>query len=123
MKKTALILSSVLLLSGCATFKQITSLFPKKHDPAMFQSLVTIEVLLENVDCNKNPQGWEPLIVPTKVLARSAELRNDPQAENLKGLEKHIHKMNQGASKTFCELGKKTAKTRIEVAEKAWESR
>jgi hypothetical protein len=31
--------------------------------------------------------------------------------------------MSKGGSKTFCEIGKKTAKQRIDAAKSAWEGR
>jgi hypothetical protein len=41
----------------------------------------------------------------------------------MRGLAKHAEKMNQGGSKTFCELGKKTADGRLSAARTAWEGR
>ena len=39
------------------------------------------------------------------------------------GLEKHVDRMGKGGSSAFCELGKKTAKQRINAAKAAWEGR
>jgi hypothetical protein len=59
----------------------------------------------------------------TEQLAKYTEWRKDPQAENLKGLHEHVLRMGKGGSKMFCEIGKKTARQRIEAAELAWKGR
>jgi hypothetical protein len=56
-------------------------------------------------------------------LALYTEFRKDPQSQNMRGLAKHAEKMNQGGSKVFCELGKKTADGRLSAARTSWESR
>jgi hypothetical protein len=56
-------------------------------------------------------------------LAKYTEWRQDPQAENIKGLHAHVVRMGKGGSKTFCELGRKTAAQRIQAARSAWEGR
>lgn len=113
MKKYFAVLALV-SLTGC-------SLLPRDHDPVMFNNLVTIDIQVDQVDCNN--ANWRPVISTSEQLARAATWRSDPQADNLAGLQQHAERMNQGGSKTFCELGKKTAKARILATRTAWESR
>lgn len=105
-------------LAGCSTVKKY---WPRDHDPVMFNHLVELDRILESVDC-EGPD-WEILAMSTAHLARYTEWRQDPQAENIKGLYAHAERMSKGGSKTFCELGKKTAAQRIQAARSAWEGR
>ena len=101
-------------LSGC-------SLLPRDHDPVMFNNLVTVDIQVDQVNCD-NPD-WSSAVATSTQLARAAEWRGDPQSENLLGLQRHTERMSQGGSRTFCELGKRTAKGRITAAKTAWEGR
>jgi hypothetical protein len=104
----------LILATGC-------SLLPRAHDPVMFGQLVTVDITIRKVDCDR--PDWKTAVVQTQHLAQYAAWRADPQAVNLDGLHKHTERMNQGGSKTFCELGKKTAAGRIQAAKTAWEGR
>lgn len=112
------LLVAVLALSGCSTIKEY---WPRPHDPVMFNQLVVIDLAIEKQDCEK--PTWSEIHPITEQLAKYTEWRQDPQSTNLRGLEKHIERMSKGGSKTFCELGKKTAKQRIDAAKSAWEGR
>lgn len=103
-----------LTLTGC-------SLLPRAHDPVMFGQLVVLSLQVEQVDCDR--PNWQPAMQQSQALSRYTAWRNDPQADNLAGLHKHVERMNQGGSKTFCELGKRTAAGRISAARTAWEGR
>jgi len=116
MKKLTIILA-MFVLTGCSTIKQY---WPRAHDPVMFDNLVTIDIALEQQNC-KEPR-WTELAVTTEHLARYAEWRQDPQAVNLRGLQQHVVRMSQG-SVMFCEIGKKTARARVDAAKQAWEGR
>jgi hypothetical protein len=110
-----LILVGVLsILAGC-------SLLPRAHDPVMFGQLVTVDITIKKVDCDR--PNWTTAVIQTQHLAQYAAWRSDPQAANLDGLHKHTERMSAGGSKTFCELGKKTAAGRITAAKTAWEGR
>lgn len=113
-----LLLIAVISLSGCSTIKEY---WPKPHDPVMFNQLVAVDLAIEKQNCEK--PTWTEVHPIAEQLATYTEWRKDPQATNLRGLEKHVDRMNKGGSKTFCELGKKTAKQRIEAAKTAWEGR
>ena len=117
MKKVLLVLS-VMVLTGCSTIKEY---WPRAHDPAMFDNLVRIDVAIEQINCEK--PDWSVAMAESKQLARYTEWRQDPQRENIKGLAAHTERMSKGGSKTFCELGKKTAGQRIQAARSAWEGR
>ena len=105
-------------LSGCSTIKEY---WPRAHDGVLFDRLVTTDLAIEKIDC-EHP-NWTAAQDNAEALARYAEWRNDPQVTNLKGLFAHTQRMAKGGSKTFCELGKKTAQQRIEAAKSAWQGR
>jgi len=109
------------LLSGCAAVDTVKKYWPKAHDPVMFNQLVQVDIAIEHVDCNA--PNWAKVVPLSENLAKYAEWRRDPQAENIKGLHSHVERMTRGGSKTFCELGKKTASQRIAAAKSAWEGR
>ncbi len=116
---TTLILAA--MLSGCAAVDTVKKYWPKSHDPVMFNHLVAVDIAIEQVDCEK--PDWSKVHSTALHLNRYAEWRKDPQAENLKGLLAHAERMSKGGSKTFCEIGKKNGKGRIEAAKLAWEGR
>jgi hypothetical protein len=122
MKIIALIMLTV-VLSGCATVDRIKQLWPRDHDPVLVDRWVSVQMAIEQVNCDSQPTGWERVVEPADHLARLSAFRNDPQAKNLKGLADHARKMSQGGSKTFCNLGKKTADQRLAAAKSAWEGR
>jgi len=117
MKQLALAVA-VVCLTGCSTIKEY---WPRAHDPALFAQLVTTDIAVKHVDCER--PNWTPAHAAAEQLAQHAEWRNDPQTTNLKGLLAHTERMGRGGSKMFCELGKKTAAQRIEAAKSAWQGR
>jgi hypothetical protein len=117
MKYIAIAILSISLM-GCSTIKKY---WPRDHDPVMFNQLVELDRILETVDC-EGPD-WGLVVLSSAQLARYTEWRKDPQAENIKGLHAHAERMSKGGSKTFCEIGKKTAAQRIQAAKSAWEGR
>jgi len=119
MKKLACI--AVVLLSGCSTIQDLKQYWPRDHDPVMFNHLITTDIAIKHVDCER--PDWSQAHSNAEVLAQYAEWRKDPQTANMKGLLAHTERMAKGGSKTFCELGKKTAQQRIEAARSAWQGR
>lgn len=119
--KKLIIISSLIFLSGCSTIDSIKKYWPKSHDPVMFNHLVAVDIAIEQVDCEK--PDWSKVQSAALHLNRYAEWRKDPQSENLKGLLSHAERMSKGGSKTFCEIGKKTGKSRVDAAKSAWEGR
>jgi hypothetical protein len=110
--------SALIFLAGCSTIQEY---WPRKHDPVMFNHLVTIEYSLSQVSCES--PSWDEVKKNVGVLALYTEYRNDPQRTNIAGLRDHIEKLSNNANKTFCELGKRTAVVRLTAARKAWEGR
>lgn len=116
---SVIILSTV--LSGCAVVDTVKKYWPRSHDPVMFDHLIAVDIAIEQVDCDK--PDWSKVQQAALHLNRYAEWRKDPQQENLKGLSAHADRMSKGGSKTFCEIGKKTGRGRIDAARTAWENR
>lgn len=108
-------------ISGCAAVDTVKKYWPRDHDPVMFNKLVELSVKIEKINCDQ--PDWSQAVQIAETLDRYAEWRKDPQKDNIKGLYKHTQKMSAGGSKTFCELGKKTADQRIQAAKTAWEGR
>ena len=121
LKRNLILLSSFVVLTGCSTINSIKEYWPRDHDPAMFKQLVIVKTDIDDVDCEK--PDWTNPINSTRILSLYTEWREDPQRVNIKGLHDHTVKMDKGGSKTFCELGKKTAQGRIDAARKAWGGR
>lgn len=117
MKQIAIVFL-IISLAGCSTVKKY---WPRDHDPVMFNQLVELDRILESVNC-EGPD-WIVMEMSAAHLSRYTQWRQDPQAENIKGLHAHAIRMGKGGSKTFCELGKKTAAQRIQAAKSAWEGR
>ena len=115
--------AAVLALAGCSTIDRVRQMWPRAHDPVLVDRWVSANISVSQVDCAQTPTGWLNTVQPTEHLAQLAEFRNDPQAQNMRGLAAHAVKMSQGGSKMFCELGKKTAAQRLTVARTAWEGR
>ena len=119
--KKLLIALGIVALTGCSTVETIKKYWPRDHDPVMFNQLVAADIAIEHQDCGQ--PSWNTVSPITEQLAKYSEWRKDPQAENLKGLHEHVLRMGKGGSKMFCEIGKKTARQRIEAAESAWRGR
>ena len=113
-----LIVLSIVLLSGCTTIEKY---WPRPHDPVMFNYLVITDNELRKVDCTS--ANWSKVVAQTELMVVYVNWRSDPQQENIVGLHKHVIKMSSGGSKTFCEIGKRTAEQRIEAAKSAWRGR
>jgi hypothetical protein len=116
MKKLLLILS-VLALQGCS----LIAIWPKPHDPVMFDSAVSVKIAIDKVSCeDQNGTDAESKIHHLKVYAT---LRKDPQATSLAQLEEAIAKAKASNNKLFCEGVLKINKTRIDTTVDAWRGR
>jgi len=113
--KTISVICFAVVLSAC-------SLLPRAHDPVLFDKVVWLDMQVEAVDC-KGGTGWAIIANSAENTARYAEWRGDPQAANIRGLKNHIDRMVKGGSEKFCELGKRTAKGRINAIRTAWSGR
>ena len=116
MKKLVLILS-VLALQGCS----VLALWPKPHDPVMFDNVVSVKIAVDKLSCeDKNWTDAENKIHHLKVYAT---LRKDPQATSIAQLEEAIAKAKASNNKLFCEGILKINKTRIDTTIDAWRGR
>lgn len=106
---------AVVLLSGCAV------IFPKPHDPVMFDQIVAIQIQTNKVNCaNKD---WGNLLDRVHHLKVYTQLRNDPQSKGIAQLEEALLKAYNSKNEKFCDSILKLQKTRIEVVEDAWKGR
>jgi len=121
MKRLLIILGLSFSLSACSVIAVVKTYWPRNHDPVMFDTLVVVEQELDAVDCKK--PDWSKVHYHVKKLDRYAALRDDPQKENIKGLNNHIEKLSSNTNPVFCDLGKRTGKQRIEAAFSAWKER
>ena len=118
MKQIFLTTLLAITLTGC-------SLLPRDHDPIMVDKWVDIGVAIEQVECGRDPgdRGWSEVEDLANRLAIYTEFRDDPQKANIRGLQEHARKMAQGGSIKFCDLGKKSAQSRLNAARSAWSGR
>ena len=117
MKKLILVLSGV-YLTGCST---IASIWPKPHDPVMFDHAVSIKVKMDQINCSN--RDWGDLIDRVHHLKVYTELRNDPQSKAIGQLEEALTKAKGSSNEKFCDSILKLNKTRIEVVQDAWKGR
>lgn len=109
------------MLSGCSSLDTVRQYWPRAHDPVMFRQLVDLDIAVEQQNC-QDPM-WAQLVLDSERLARYAEWRSDPQAANLRGLRNHLERLNQGGSRSYCEIGRNLARQRIQIARNAWKGR
>ena len=113
MKKLIVVLAVV--LSGCAV------IFPKPHDPVMFDQVVAIQIGVNKVNCSN--KDWGNLLDKVHHLKVYTELRADPQAPAVAQLEEALLKAYNSKNEKFCDSILKLNKTRIAVIEDAWKGR
>jgi hypothetical protein len=119
MKK--LLLIAVIFLSGCSTLTNITALWPKPHDPVMFDNLVSTKIAIEKLNCDD--KNWVDAETKLQHLKVYTALRKDPQATSIAQLQEAISKAKASDKKLFCESILKINKTRIDVIVDAWKGR
>ena len=113
MKRLILVLA--VALSGCAI------IFPKPHDPVMFDRIVSIQVKLSQTNCSN--KEWTSLLEQVHHLKVYTELRDDPQSSSITQLEESLLKAYNSKNDKFCESILKLQQTRISVVEDAWKGR
>jgi hypothetical protein len=114
MKKLILVLA--VALSGCAV------IFPKPHDPVMFDNLIYIQTDLNKATCAE-PKNWDNLLDRVNHLKVYTHFRSEPQSQAIASLEESLLKAHNSKSATFCESLLKLNKTRVEVTLDAWKGR
>jgi uncharacterized protein YceK len=116
MKK--LLLLVVFALSGCST---VASLWPKPHDPVMFDQIVAVDVALNKTNCSN--KDWGNLLDRVHHLKVYTELRKDPQSQSIAQLEEALLKAYNSKNEKFCDNILTINKTRVQVVEEAWRGR
>jgi len=119
MKKFILLLV-VLCLNGCSVMA-ISALWPKPHDPVMFDQVVSVKLSVDKLSCDD--KNWTDAETKIQHLKVYTELRKDPQAQSIAQLEEAIGKAKKSDNKLFCESILKINKTRIDVVVDAWKGR
>ena len=117
----ALILISVVLLSGCSTVDKVKEMWPRAHDPVMVSTYIDLEKQLEIVSC-KSKESIDPAILKADWLNRYTEFRGDPQRISTKAILDNLEK----AKKTpdmVCDRWISLSKTRMKVIKEAWSGR
>ena len=117
--KKLILLSMVLFLNGCS----IIALWPKPHDPVMFDNLVSKKIAIDNLKCDDKTWAWQTAETKLQHLKVYTELRKDPQATSIAQLQEAIGKAKASDKKLFCESILKINKTRIDVIVDAWKGR
>lgn len=115
--KTTLLLLAVLSLQGCA----LIALWPKPHDPIMFDNAVSVKIAVDKLSCDD--KNWTDAENKIHHLRVYSELRKDPQAQSIAQLEEAIQKAKASSNKMFCEGVLKINKTRIDTTIDAWRGR
>lgn len=116
--KRLLTVTALITLSGCST---IASLWPRDHDPVMFDRAISIQIQMNKVNCSN--KEWGNLIDNIHHLKVYTEVRKDPQATNIAQLEEATLKAYNSKNEKFCESILNLNKTRIQVIEDAWRGR
>lgn len=117
MMKKLLLVSSLVMLSGCSTF-----ITPKAHDPVMFGYIVDVKVGLSKISCD-DKKVWQPIFDRVETLKTYSVSRADPQADSITKLEETLNKAKTSDNKAFCESALRISKTRTDVVIDAWKGR
>ena len=117
----ALILITVLLLSGCSTVDKVKEMWPRAHDPVMVSTYIDLEKQLEIVSC-KSKESIDPAILKADWLNRYAEFRVDPQRISTKAILDNLEKAKK-APELVCERWVSLSKTRMKVIKESWSGR
>ena len=110
-----LLLVVAVMLSGCAI------IFPKPHDPVMFDQIVSIHIDVEKANCSN--KEWGNLLDKVRHLKVYTEVRGDPQATAIAQMEEALLKAYNSKNEKFCDSILNLNKTRIQVVEDAWKGR
>ena len=114
----ALALLPIVLLTGCMSF-----ILPRAHDPVMFGNLVDLKILSTSITCDNKEHGWKEVIDSINRMKVYTTYRNDPQAENIKGLHEAIGKAYSSTNPVFCKSLLNVQQKRIDVIVDAWKDR
>lgn len=121
MKKTIVLLSTVLFLTGCAAIDKVKQVWPRNHDSALVTGYVNLQVSLDSVSCS-NKNTIDAAITNADWLNRYAEFRNDPQKISTKAITENLAKAKDG-SEAVCQRWVNLSKTRMKIIQEAWSGR
>jgi len=116
MKKLLII---AIFLSGCSFIA------PVKHDPAQTEQYITLKDHLEELSCSTRKTDeklWDTARSKAHRFTLYSQFRQDPQLENIEGIEKGLWAAWNGSS-ALCENKIKLINTRMEVLEKTFRGR
>lgn len=117
MKKSILFLT-LIMLSGCSMMKYL----PKKHDSGLAYHFSQTVVYVEQLKCeNMIPGDWIAAQLYAREFGVYAELRDDPQQDNIKAISENIAKAAEKSS--TCPAYLKVVKLRLQVVAKALRGR
>ena len=112
------LLIAMIFLTGCSSF-----VVPVKHDPAQTEQYVKLIDHMEDLRCDERVvKDWEKTLKVAHRLVLYSEFRDDPQVNNVKGVEKAINNAYTG-TEAFCEAQLKLTWIRMDIVKKAWKGR
>ena len=114
----ALVLLPVVLLTGCMTF-----ILPKPHDPVMFARVIDLKILSNTISCDDKEHGWKDMLDLINRMKVYSTYRNDPQADNIKGLHEAMGKAHSSTNPVFCKSLLNVQQKRVDVIIDAWKDR
>ena len=120
MKKIILI-TAVLILSGCSTVDKVKEMWPRPHDPVLVGNYIDLERYLENISC-KSKESIEPAIYKADWLNRYAQFRKEPQRVSTKAILENLEKAKK-APELVCERWVTLSKTRMKIIKETWSGR
>lgn len=112
MKK--ILLAFTIALSGCS----LTKYLPIDHDSGLTQLFAETVVSVERLNCSQiMPGDWVTAQLYARELSVYAEVRKDPQQENIAEIGNNLAKAAQ--SSNTCDRYLKIVKLRLQVVAKA----
>ena len=119
MKKVIMLLA-VVGLTGCSTLYKI---MPTKYDPVLGGNYIELQIEVDELDCTDINGQFDMAAVDAKKLAEYSKFRNDPQLDNVVGIQSNLEKASNAKSKAVCDNYLKLAKLRLQVVRQAWSGR
>lgn len=114
----ALLLLPLVLLTGCMTF-----ILPRPHDPAMFTNVIDLKISSTALSCENKERGWKETLDLINRMKVYSTYRNDPQADNIKGLHEAMGKAYSSSNPVFCKSLLNVQQKRVDVIIDAWKDR
>ena len=118
----------LLLLSGCQTIQNVSSLLPRDHDPTLAGAFIETKIEINTLKCETKDHPleytlWTAARTSSNYLREYASFRKDPQQESADAVNTNLKKAHEAEKLSVCNHWLKLAKIRLQVLEKAWGSR